>query len=68
MAFRTRPRGAQLSFLTECIRCRGELSVTQGRIDRHDCFTVWATHEEVAEGQAFYRDTMTRLNAAFDNR
>jgi len=37
MPFRTKPRGEQLSFLTECDRCRGELSITNGRVDRHDC-------------------------------
>jgi len=35
--FRTKPRGEQLSFLTECVRCRGELSISNGREDRHDC-------------------------------
>jgi len=37
MNFRTRPRGEQLSFLTECWKCAGELSITNGRVDRHDC-------------------------------
>jgi len=54
MAFRTRPRGDQLSFLTTCVRCNGELSITQGRIDRHDC-----------EPQPI---TLADLRAALDNR
>lgn len=37
MAFRTRPRGDQLSFLTECFKCRAEISISNGRVDRHDC-------------------------------
>jgi len=37
MAFRTKPRGEQLSFVTECVKCRGELSISNGRVDRHDC-------------------------------
>jgi len=37
MAFRTKPREEQLSFLTECVKCRGELSSTNGRPERHDC-------------------------------
>jgi len=37
MAFRTKPRGEQLSFLTECWKCAGELSITNGRPERHDC-------------------------------
>ena len=35
--FRTKPRGEQLSFLAECFRCRGELTVTNGRVDTHTC-------------------------------
>ena len=35
--FRTKPRGDQLSFATECTRCRGELTISNGRVDRHDC-------------------------------
>ena len=35
--FRTKPRDEQLSFLTSCWRCRGELSISNGRVDRHDC-------------------------------
>lgn len=37
MALRTRPRGDQLSFLTSCHRCAGELSISNGRPERHDC-------------------------------
>jgi len=35
--FRTKPRGGQLSFLTTCHRCNGELSITNGRPERHEC-------------------------------
>lgn len=34
---RTKPREEQLSFLTSCHRCNGELSISNGRVDRHDC-------------------------------
>jgi hypothetical protein len=37
MAFKTKPRGEQLSFLTECHRCRADLTISNGRVDRHDC-------------------------------
>ena len=33
----TKPRGEQLSFLTDCIRCRGELTISNGRVNPHDC-------------------------------
>ena len=66
--FRTKPRGEQLSFLTDCWKCSGEISITNGRVEAHMCrpITLYATHEEVAEGQAFRHDTMTRLNAIFN--
>ena len=54
MNFRTRPRGEQLSFLTSCFRCNGELSVSNGRPERHDC-----------EPQPL---TLADLRAALDNR
>lgn len=50
----TRPRGDQLSFLTTCYRCRGELSISNGRVDRHDC-----------EPNPI---TLADLGAALDNR
>ena len=37
--FRTKPRGEQLSFLTTCYRCRGELSISNGKVDPHTCRT-----------------------------
>lgn len=37
MNFKTKPRGEQASFLTECVHCRGELTITNGRIDPHYC-------------------------------
>jgi len=55
MAFRTKPRGEQLSFLTECWKCRGVLSITNGRVGHHDC----------REPQPI---TLEQLRAALDNR
>ena len=37
MNFRTKPRGDQLSFETDCWKCAGELTITNGRPERHDC-------------------------------
>ena len=33
----TKPRDDQASFRTDCWKCRGELTVTNGRVDPHDC-------------------------------
>ena len=52
--FRTKPRDEQLSFLTTCYRCRGELSISNGRVDRHDCEP--------------HPITLAQLRAALDNR
>ena len=70
---KTKPRGIHANFTTECATCRGELTVSNGRIEHHECrttapMTVWATHEEVAECQAFQSDVLARLEAAFDGR
>lgn len=35
--FKTKPREDQLSFLADCYRCAGELTITNGKPDRHDC-------------------------------
>lgn len=35
--FRTKPQGIHATFQTECVQCRGELTVSNGRVDRHDC-------------------------------
>jgi hypothetical protein len=51
----TKPRGEQLSFTTECHRCQGELTISNGRVDRHDC----------REPQPV---TLADLRAALDNR
>jgi hypothetical protein len=55
VSFRTKPRDEQLSFLTECWRCTGELTVTHGRPEKHDC----------REPQPV---TLADLRAALDNR
>lgn len=33
----TKPRGIHATFETECVRCRGELTITNGRIEWHEC-------------------------------
>jgi len=55
MNFRTRPRGDQLSFETDCWKCAGELTITNGRPERHDC----------REPQPI---TLAQIRAALDNR
>jgi hypothetical protein len=55
MAFRTKPRDEQLSFLTDCYRCGGELTVTHGRPEKHDCREPKPV-------------TLADLDAALDNR
>jgi hypothetical protein len=35
--FKTKPRDEQLSFLAECFRCRGELTISHGRVEAHQC-------------------------------
>jgi len=34
---KTKPRGIHANFVTECASCRGDLTVTNGRIDPHEC-------------------------------
>ena len=55
MMFRTKPRGDQLSFVTDCWKCAGELTITNGRPERHDC----------REPKPI---TLADLDAALDNR
>lgn len=33
----TKPRGDQVSFFTECWKCRGELTISNGRPETHTC-------------------------------
>jgi hypothetical protein len=35
--FKTKPRDEQASFLAECFKCRGELTITNGRVEQHHC-------------------------------
>ena len=53
--FKTRPRDEQLSFLSECWKCQGELTITNGRPERHDCREPRPV-------------TLEQLRAALDNR
>lgn len=69
----TKPRGIHATFAVDCPRCDGEFTVTNGRIDVHNCrisapMTVYATHEEVAEAQAIRGSILAKLEAAFDGR
>jgi hypothetical protein len=36
-AFTTKPKGIHANFTTDCSTCGAELTVTGGRIDRHEC-------------------------------
>jgi hypothetical protein len=37
MNFKTKPREDQLSFIAECHKCAGELTISNGRVSPHDC-------------------------------
>lgn len=50
----TKPRDEQASFRTDCWKCRGELTVTNGRVDPHTCERITGT--------------LAELYAALDNR
>jgi len=68
--FRTKAKGVWANFTTDCDRCGHELTISNGKVEPHVCrqqLTVWAMHEEVAEGQEFQRATLARLEAALDN-
>ena len=34
---KTKPRGIHATFQTECVYCRGILTITNARVDHHDC-------------------------------
>lgn len=34
---KTKPRGIHATFQTECVYCRGDLTVSNGRPDPHTC-------------------------------
>lgn len=34
---KTKPKGIHATFATDCPTCGSELTVTNGRIDRHEC-------------------------------
>jgi len=40
LTMKTRPRGIHATFTTECANCGGELTITSGRPDPHDCHPV----------------------------
>jgi len=52
MAFRTKPRGEQLSFVTQCSECYCPITISNGRPDPHTC----------------QQQTLADIAAALDNR
>jgi hypothetical protein len=34
---KTKPKGIHATFRTDCATCGSELTVTNGRVDRHEC-------------------------------
>jgi hypothetical protein len=52
---KTKPQGIHANFVTSCIYCRGDLTITNGRIEHHDC----------REPQP---KTLADIRAALDNR
>lgn len=69
---KTKPRGIHANFESTCFKCQGDITISNGRPEHHVCRewsqTIYATHDEVADGQAFQRDVLARLETAFDNR
>lgn len=53
--FKTKPQGVWANFRTDCHRCKGEVTVSHGRVDPHDC-------------QPDRPVTLADLRAALDNR
>ena len=53
--FRTKPQGVWATFRTDCHRCKGEVTVSHGRVDPHDCREPRPV-------------TLADLRAALDNR
>ena len=51
--FKTKPRGIHANFSSDCWKCGDEITVTNGRPERHDC------REPL---------TLADLDAALDNR
>ena len=43
---KTKPKGIHATFATEC-QCGAELTVTNGRIDFHECERITGTLDEV---------------------
>jgi len=75
VAFRTKPRGEQLSFVTSCWKCAAELSITNGRVDRHDCEPrnyMGAFQDALGDyydsGAIGKPPTLADITAALDNR
>lgn len=52
---KTKARGIHANFTTDCERCGGEITVSNGRPDRHQCETPQLL-------------TLDAIEAAFDNR
>lgn len=53
--FRTKPTGIHATFETCCWKCSGTVTVTNAKVDRHDC----------TEPRPI---TLAQLRAALDNR
>ena len=51
----TKPKGDQASFLATCHLCNGELTISNGRVDYHDC-------------RPPQPKTLAEIRAALDNR
>lgn len=78
---KTKPRGMWANFETSCYRCDGELTVSNGKPDPHDCrerlrmwpqTTINADHQDVQDGRDLQKVIYARLDQALgqalDNR
>jgi hypothetical protein len=34
---KTKPRGIHANFITECAACRGDITISNGRLEHHEC-------------------------------
>ncbi len=63
---KTKPRGIHATFTTDC-QCGSELTVTNGRIDPHECHPIRGTFvsdEDMADFAGILDDRLAQLRAA----
>ena len=51
MAYVPKPKGERANFDTECVKCRGVLTISNGRVDYHECRPVTLEQIRAALGK-----------------